>query len=123
MFSKLEIVELLDRKPTQMSGGQRQRVALARAFALQPRVLLLDEPSSALDARRSLNLAEVLQELKASGVTIVMVTHNLGFADKVADRFAFVGGGRIVEKGAWATLSHARDEALKEYLKLNAVRL
>jgi ABC-type polar amino acid transport system ATPase subunit len=123
IFSKLEIEELLDRKPNQMSGGQRQRVALARAFALQPRVLLLDEPSSALDARRSLNLAEVLQDLKASGVTIVMVTHNLGFADKVADRFAFVDGGRIVERGSWAMLSNARDESLKEYLRLNAVRL
>ncbi len=123
LFSKLEIQELLGRTPTQMSGGQRQRVALARAIALKPRVLLLDEPSSALDARRSLDLAEVLQDLKASGVAIVVVTHNLGFAAKVADKFVFIDRGHTVESGLWQKLAKAEDVALLRYLQLNAVQL
>lgn len=123
LFSKLEIQELLDRTPSQLSGGQRQRVALARAFALRPKILLLDEPSSALDARRSLDLAEILQELKASGVAIIMVTHNLGFADKVADRFVFIDRGRTVESGLWQQLAKAEDVALLRYLRLNAVQI
>lgn len=123
LFSKLEIQELLGRTPSQMSGGQRQRVALARAFALRPRILLLDEPSSALDARRSLDLAEVLQDLKTSGVAIIMATHNLGFADKVADKFVFIDRGLTVESGLWQKLAKAEDIALLRYLRLNAVHL
>lgn len=123
LFRKLEIQELLNRYPNQMSGGQRQRVALARAFALKPDVLLLDEPSSALDARRSLDLAAILNELKVSGVAIVMVTHNLGFADKVADKFTFIDRRKTVESGDWRKLSKAEDPALQSYLRLNSIQL
>lgn len=85
--------------PTQMSGGQQQRVAIARALAMEPQLLLLDEPTSALDPELVGGVLEIVGELAASGVTMILVTHEIGFAREVCDRVAFMDEGFIVESG------------------------
>lgn len=88
-----------DDKPDQLSGGQQQRVALARAFATQPRLMLLDEVTSALDPELVGDVLEVVRELKKEGMTMILATHEMSFAREVADRVAFLHEGRIVEIG------------------------
>lgn len=121
LLQVLEIEHLVERLPSQMSGGQRQRVALARAMALQPKILLLDEPSASLDARRSLALLSLLQTLKAQGTAIVMVTHSFGFAAQIADQFVFLHDGCIQAEGPWSSIADTKSAPLQAYLKLNAV--
>jgi ABC-type polar amino acid transport system ATPase subunit len=86
--------------PERMSGGEQQRVAIARALALQPSVLLFDEPTSSLDPESTLEVLRVMRELAADGMTMLLVTHELAFAREVADWVVFVDGGRVVEAGA-----------------------
>lgn len=98
----LERVGLADKRdayPAQLSGGQQQRVAIARALAMQPKLMLFDEPTSALDPELVGEVLNVMRDLAASGMTMVVVTHELGFAKEVADRVIFMDGGRIVETG------------------------
>ncbi len=85
--------------PSQLSGGQKQRVAIARALAMNPDVMLFDEPTSALDPEMVGEVLSVMQELVADGMTMVVVTHEIGFAREVADRIVFMDGGYIVEQG------------------------
>ena len=85
--------------PSQLSGGQKQRVAIARALAMNPDVMLFDEPTSALDPEMVGEVLNVMQELAADGMTMVVVTHEIGFAREVADRIVFMDGGYIVEQG------------------------
>ena len=85
--------------PAQLSGGQQQRVGIARALAMEPKVLLFDEPTSALDPEMVGEVLDVMQQLAKTGVTMIVVTHEMGFARKVADRVVFMDGGRIVEEG------------------------
>jgi ABC-type polar amino acid transport system ATPase subunit len=85
--------------PEQMSGGEQQRVAIARALALQPSVLLFDEPTSSLDPESTMEVLRVMRELAGDGITMILVTHELAFAREVADWVVFVDGGRIVEEG------------------------
>jgi len=89
----------LNKRPHQLSGGQQQRVAVARALAIHPRLMLLDEPTSALDAEMVNEVLIVIRALAASGMTMIIVTHELKFASEVADRIVFMDGGRIVEEG------------------------
>ncbi|MEL7559642.1 amino acid ABC transporter ATP-binding protein [Stutzerimonas chloritidismutans] len=86
--------------PTQLSGGQQQRVAIARTMAMEPRAILFDEPTSALDPEMVGEVLDVMQTLARSGVTMVVVTHEMGFARQVADRVIFMESGRIVEQNA-----------------------
>ncbi|MCQ4159071.1 amino acid ABC transporter ATP-binding protein [Roseomonas sp. GC11] len=86
--------------PRQLSGGQQQRVAIARAMALRPKVLLFDEPTSALDPELVKEVLDVIKDLARSGTTLVIVTHEIGFAREVADRIVFMEGGRILESGS-----------------------
>ena len=98
----LEKVGLADRAgafPRQLSGGQQQRVAIARALAMQPELMLFDEPTSALDPELVGEVLKVMKELAAGGLTMIVVTHEIGFAREVADRVVFVDGGVIVEQG------------------------
>lgn len=88
-----------DAYPSQLSGGQKQRVAIARALAMNPDVMLFDEPTSALDPEMVGEVLNVMQELAADGMTMVVVTHEIGFAREVADRIVFMDGGYIVEQG------------------------
>lgn len=118
--------ELLDRfglgdrekeKPDRLSGGQQQRVALIRAFAPNPRALLLDEVTSALDPELVGEVLELVRELKAEGMTMLIATHEMGFAREVADQLVFIDGGVVVESGPpLEVLRHPRQERTKVFL-------
>jgi polar amino acid transport system ATP-binding protein len=101
--------------PAQLSGGQQQRVAIARALAMQPQVLLFDEPTSALDPELVGEVLQVMRDLAATGITMIVVTHELGFAREVAHRAVFMDAGRVVEQGDAARLltapAHPRTQA------------
>ena len=84
----------------QLSGGQQQRIAIARALAMQPKIMLFDEPTSALDPEMIKEVLDVMQELSTSGITMIVVTHEMGFAREVADRMMMFDEGVIVEEGA-----------------------
>lgn len=91
---------LLDKKdayPNRLSGGQKQRVAIARALAMEPEVMLFDEPTSALDPEMVKEVLEVMKSLVTTGMTMAIVTHEMGFAKEVADRVLFLDGGKLVE--------------------------
>ena len=104
-------------RPNQLSGGQQQRVAIARSLVLKPKVLLFDEPTSALDPELVNEVLDVIKELARSGATLIVVTHEIGFAREVADTIAFMDGGRIVESGPPAKiLNQAEHPRLKEFL-------
>ncbi|MDX2762608.1 amino acid ABC transporter ATP-binding protein [Streptomyces europaeiscabiei] len=118
--------ELLDRVgladkaaayPRQLSGGQQQRVAIARALALRPGVILFDEPTSALDPELVGEVLAVIKDLARGGTTLVIVTHEIGFAREIADRVVFIDGGRIVEQGPPSeVLDRPRHERTKDFL-------
>ncbi|OIJ68154.1 ABC transporter ATP-binding protein [Streptomyces mangrovisoli] len=99
--------ELLTRLPGELSGGQRQRVAVARALATEPRLLLLDEPVSALDSANRVHILEILKELRAAGVALVFISHDLGSVAGVADRVAVLHRGELVETGPVADVIRA----------------
>ncbi len=103
----LERVGLADRashRPAELSGGQQQRVAIARAIALEPRVMLFDEPTSALDPELVGSVLEVMRALRESGMTMIVVSHEMGFARAAADRVIFMDHGLIVEQGPPAAI-------------------
>jgi len=99
LLGRVGIPEQADKYPGQLSGGQQQRVAIARALAMQPKIMLFDEPTSALDPEMIKEVLDVMKELALSGMTMVVVTHEMGFAREVADRVIFMDGGRVVEIG------------------------
>ena len=99
-LEKVRIPDQAGKYPSQLSGGQQQRVAIARALCMQPRVMLFDEPTSALDPEMVNEVLDTMMELADSGMTMLCVTHEMGFARKVADRLVFMDQGQIVEEGA-----------------------
>jgi ABC-type polar amino acid transport system ATPase subunit len=98
LLEKVGMSAHAEKYPSQLSGGQQQRVAIARTMAMEPRVILFDEPTSALDPEMVGEVLDVMQNLARSGVTMVVVTHEMGFARKVADRVIFMENGRIIEQ-------------------------
>ncbi len=100
LLERVGIGEKLRAYPSQLSGGQQQRVAIARALAMSPKILLFDEPTSALDPEMIKEVLEVMKDLAHTGITMVVVTHEMGFAREVADRVIFMDEGRIVETGS-----------------------
>ena len=96
-LERVQIADQADKFPSQLSGGQQQRVAIARALAMKPRVMLFDEPTSALDPEMINEVLDVMSELASDGMTMMVVTHEMGFARKVADRVVFMDEGRIEE--------------------------
>jgi general L-amino acid transport system ATP-binding protein len=100
LLEKVGMAAHADKYPSQLSGGQQQRVAIARTMAMEPRVILFDEPTSALDPEMVGEVLDVMQNLARSGVTMIVVTHEMGFARKVADRVIFMETGRIIEQNA-----------------------
>jgi polar amino acid transport system permease protein len=117
LLARVGLSSKVDAYPRQLSGGQQQRVAIARALALKPKVLLFDEPTSALDPELVNEVLDVIKELARSGATLIIVTHEIGFAREVADTIAFMEGGRIVESGPPAKiLNQAEHPRLKEFL-------
>ena len=99
LLERVGIPEQADKYPGQLSGGQQQRVAIARALAMEPRIMLFDEPTSALDPEMIKEVLDVMKELALSGMTMMVVTHEVGFAKEVADRIIFMDDGQIVETG------------------------
>ena len=116
----LEKVGLRDKAasfPDQLSGGQQQRVAIARALAMNPRVMLFDEPTSALDPEMIKEVLDVMTDLAKEGMTMLVVSHEMGFARAVADRVVFMDGGRIVEAGSpEQVFDEPREERTREFL-------
>jgi len=118
LLVRVGLAEQIDKYPNQLSGGQQQRVGIARALAMEPKILLFDEPTSALDPEMVGEVLEVIQQLARTGVTMVVVTHEMGFARRVADRVAFIDAGRIVEVGPpGAIFDTPRDPRLQTFLK------
>ena len=116
----LERVGLADKKdefPNMLSGGQKQRIAIVRALAMQPEVMLFDEPTSALDPEMVGEVLDVMRELADEGLTMIVVTHEMGFAREVADRVIFMADGAIVEEGTPSELfDHPKEERTKNFL-------
>ena len=116
----LERVGLLDRAeayPNQLSGGQKQRIAIVRALCMEPDVMLFDEPTSALDPEMVGEVLDVMKQLAREGMTMVVVTHEMGFAREVGDRVIFMDGGRIIEEGTPEKMfEHPENARLKEFL-------
>ena len=100
MLEKVGMADKADTYPEQLSGGQKQRVAIARALCMSPDIMLFDEPTSALDPEMVGEVLQVMKQLAADGMTMVIVTHEMGFAREVADRVIFMDGGYIVEEGS-----------------------
>ena len=117
----LKRVGLADRAhdwPAQLSGGQKQRVAIVRALAMEPEVMLFDEPTSALDPEMVGEVLEVMKELAQSGMTMVVVTHEMAFAREVGSRVLFMDAGKIAEQGAPADIfDHPQSPRLQDFLK------
>jgi len=100
LLERVGVAEQADKLPAQLSGGQQQRVAIARALAMSPKVMLFDEPTSALDPEMINEVLDVMVELAQDGMTMIVVTHEMGFARKAADRVVFMADGQIVEQAA-----------------------
>ena len=117
-LERVKIAEQADKYPGQLSGGQQQRVAIARALCLEPRVLLFDEPTSALDPEMVKEVLDAMVELARQGVTMVCVTHEMGFARAVADRVIFMNEGQLVEEGApEAFFGNPQNERTRRFLQ------
>jgi polar amino acid transport system ATP-binding protein len=115
LLSRVGLADKVDTYPGQLSGGQQQRVAIARALAMRPKLMLFDEPTSALDPELVGEVLDVMKDLAAEGMTMIVVTHEIGFAREVGDHLIFMDGGVVVEAGAprdvIATPSHDRTRA------------
>ena len=117
LLARVGLAHKADAVPAELSGGQQQRVALARALAMQPKVMLFDEPTSALDPEMVSEVLAVMLELARSGMTMIVVTHEMGFARQAADRVVFMDGGRIVEIAEPDTFFRApRSERARDFL-------
>ena len=117
-LDKVGLTEKADAYPGELSGGQQQRVAIARAFAMQPKVLLFDEPTSALDPELIGEVLEVMKKLAYSGMTMVVVTHEMGFAKDVADNVVFLDQGLILEEGDPDMIfTNPKNERTRQFLK------
>ena len=111
------LADLADRYPSQLSGGQQQRVAIARALAMRPKVMLFDEPTSALDPEMVNEVLDVMVELAREGMTMICVTHEMGFARKAADRIVFMADGQILEENTPDEFfGHPKTERAKDFL-------
>ncbi|MET7641867.1 amino acid ABC transporter ATP-binding protein [Streptomyces sp. NPDC005438] len=117
LLDRVGVGNQADKYPAQLSGGQQQRVAIARALAMEPKVMLFDEPTSALDPEMINEVLEVMQQLAREGMTMVVVTHEMGFARSAANRVVFMADGRIVEQATPDQFfSNPRSERAKDFL-------
>ena len=117
LLDKVGIPEKIAQYPAQLSGGQQQRVAIARALAMQPKIMLFDEPTSALDPEMINEVLDVMVNLAKEGMTMIVVTHEMGFARKVSHRILFMDEGRIVEEGdPQAFFANPKEERTRAFL-------
>ena len=117
LLRRVGLEEKAEAYPNQLSGGQKQRIAIVRALAMNPKVMLFDEPTSALDPEMVGEVLEVMKELAADGMTMVVVTHEMGFAREVGSRVLFMDEGKIVEQGTPAEVfDNPKHPRLQEFL-------
>ncbi len=117
LLEKVNLVDKADEYPAMLSGGQQQRVAIARSLAMEPKVILFDEPTSALDPELVGEVLSVMNDLAKEGRTMIIVTHEMGFAKEVADRVIFINEGQIAEEGSPEEIfDHPKDERLQNFL-------
>ena len=117
LLARVGLADKADAYPSQLSGGQQQRVAIARALAMKPKVMLFDEPTSALDPEMVGEVLDVMRKLAEEGMTMVIVTHEMGFACEVGDRLLFVDDGRIIEQGdPKEVFEHPQEERTRLFL-------
>lgn len=117
LLERVGLKDRADHYPNELSGGQQQRVAIARALAMKPEFMLFDEPTSALDPELVAEVLQVLKDLAAQGLTMVIVTHEIAFAREVADHVVFMDGGEIVEQGpARDVIDHPKSERLRAFI-------
>lgn len=117
LLNRVGLIDKKDAYPSQLSGGQKQRIAIARALAMKPEMMLFDEPTSALDPEMVKEVLNVIKELADEGMTMAIVTHEMGFAKEVADRVIFVDGGKIIEENTPENVfNNPVNERTKEFL-------
>ena len=116
LLKRLRLEQLADRFPLHLSGGQQQRVAIARALMMKPQVLLFDEPTAALDPEITAQVVEIIKELQETGITQVIVTHEVNVAQKVATKVVYMEQGKIVEIGSADCFENPKTEQFKQYL-------
>ncbi|MBE8528297.1 amino acid ABC transporter ATP-binding protein, partial [Amycolatopsis sp. H6(2020)] len=117
LLEKVGVADQAHKLPAQLSGGQQQRVAIARALAMKPRVMLFDEPTSALDPEMITEVLETMESLAREGMTMIVVTHEMGFARKAADRVVFLADGRILEQNTPEEFfTHPQTERARDFL-------
>ena len=117
LLTRVGLFDRADAYPNQLSGGQKQRIAIVRALCMEPDVMLFDEPTSALDPEMVGEVLDVMRQLAREGMTMVVVTHEMGFAREVGDRVIFMDGGKIIEQGAPAEIfDHPKNQRLQEFL-------
>ena len=117
LLARVGLTEKASAYPNQLSGGQKQRIAIVRALAMNPKVMLFDEPTSALDPEMVGEVLSVMKELAADGMTMVVVTHEMGFAREVGSRILFMDGGKVVEQGSpEAVFGNPQNPRLKDFL-------
>jgi ABC-type polar amino acid transport system ATPase subunit len=118
LLSRVGLADKIDVYPNKLSGGQQQRVAIARALAMEPKIMLFDEPTSALDPELVGEVLAVMKQLAFDGMTMIVVTHEMGFAREVADTVVFMSDGQITEKGTPENLfQNPRTDRLRQFLK------
>ena len=118
LLTRVGLADRANAYPSQLSGGQKQRVAIVRALCMEPEVMLFDEPTSALDPEMVGEVLDVMKELAREGMTMVVVTHEMGFAREVADRVIFMSDGVIIEEGSPKEIFESpREERTKNFLK------
>lgn len=117
LLEKVNLLDKADEYPAMLSGGQQQRVAIARSLAMEPKVILFDEPTSALDPELVGEVLGVMNDLAKEGRTMIIVTHEMGFAKEVADRVIFISEGQIAEEGPPEEIfDHPKNERLQSFL-------
>ena len=117
LLARIGLSDKANEYPNMLSGGQKQRIAIVRALAMDPEVMLFDEPTSALDPERVGEVLDLMRDLARDGMTMAVVTHEMGFAREVADRVVFMADGRILEEGAPADIfDHPKDPRLQDFL-------
>ena len=117
LLERIGLADKADEYPNMLSGGQKQRIAIVRALAMDPEVMLFDEPTSALDPEMVGEVLDLMRDLAKDGMTMAVVTHEMGFAREVADRVVFMADGKILEEGAPADLfDHPKDPRLQDFL-------